>query len=242
MSIVYDYEVAPEHDHFVELFERGNALAMESLTPESSSVIDAFPFVLSLPEWFPGAVLKRKAVVSKRCATQMITEPFEHARKREAMGSSASAVALDLLRATKDVDDLARLQPLKDMCATAFVAGAETSASTLQWFMLAMLHHPEIQERAHAEIDAVVGSGRLPNFDDRPSLPYIEAILLETLRMYAVAPLGLPYATTTDDIYEDIFIPKGDDSKGMAVVPVDFPSTVHVRIHRGCKHLGNLSQ
>ena len=37
------------------------------------------------------------------------------------MGSSASAVALDLLRATKDVDDLARLQPLKDMCATAFV-------------------------------------------------------------------------------------------------------------------------
>ena len=44
MSIVYDYEVAPEHDHFVELFERGNALAMESLTPESLSVIDAFPF------------------------------------------------------------------------------------------------------------------------------------------------------------------------------------------------------
>ena len=101
MSIVYDYEVAPDRDHFVELFERGNALALESLTPEASSVIGAFPFrkwspfrctgtiklinisVLSLPEWFPGAILKRKAVISKRCATQMISEPFEHARKRE---------------------------------------------------------------------------------------------------------------------------------------------------------------
>ncbi|KAG6370811.1 hypothetical protein JVT61DRAFT_11022 [Boletus reticuloceps] len=44
MSIVYDYDVAPEHDHLVELFERGNTLALESLTPEASSIIDAFPF------------------------------------------------------------------------------------------------------------------------------------------------------------------------------------------------------
>ena len=39
--------------------------------------------VLSLPEWFPGAGLKRNAVVSRHCATQMIAEPFEYARKRE---------------------------------------------------------------------------------------------------------------------------------------------------------------
>ena len=49
MSIVYDYEVAPDRDHFVELFERGNALAMESLTPEASSIIDAFPFGMWSP-------------------------------------------------------------------------------------------------------------------------------------------------------------------------------------------------
>ncbi|KAF8558411.1 cytochrome P450 [Imleria badia] len=204
MSIVYDYEVALDHDHLVELFERGNTLALENLTPEAS----AFSFLLNLPEWFPGAVMRRKAVVSKRCATQMITEPFEHARKREAMGSSASAMAVDLLRGTGD-DDLSRLQLLRDTCATAFVAGAETTASTLQCFMLAMLQHPEVQERAQAEIDAVVGSDRLPNFDDRPNLPYVEAIWLETLRLYAVGPLGIPHATTADDIYEDIFIPKG---------------------------------
>ena len=53
-----------------------------------------------------------------------------------------------------------------------------------------MLQHPEVQERAHAEIEAVVGPDRLPNFDDRPNLPYIEAVLLEMLRLYPVVPLG----------------------------------------------------
>ncbi|KAG8213046.1 cytochrome P450 [Butyriboletus roseoflavus] len=211
MSIVYDYEVASNHDHLVELFERGNALAMESLTPETASIIDAFPFLLSLPEWFPGSFFRRKAVVSRDCATQMIAEPFDYATssEHEATGSGASTVALDLLKNTKDVDDPSQLQLLKDTCATAFVAGAETTASTLQCFMFAMLQHPEVQERAQAEIDMVVGTNRLPNFDDRPNLPYIEATFMETLRMYPVVPLAIPHGTTDDDIYEDVFIPKG---------------------------------
>lgn len=56
--------------------------------------------------------------------------------------------------------------------------------------MFAMLQHPEVQERARAELDVVVGRNRLPNFDDRPNLPYIQATLMETLRMYPVVPLG----------------------------------------------------
>lgn len=49
MSVVYDYEVVPDHDPLVGLFERGNALAIESLTPETASIIDAFPF----RKWYP---------------------------------------------------------------------------------------------------------------------------------------------------------------------------------------------
>jgi phospholipid N-methyltransferase len=42
-----------------------------------------------------------------------------------------------------------------------------------------MVLNPEVQKRAQEEIDAVVGGDRLPNFDDRPSLPYIEAVFRE---------------------------------------------------------------
>jgi len=45
-----------------------------------------------------------------------------------------------------------------------------------------MILHPEAQKRAQAEIDAVVGTGRLPNFDDRKSLPYVEALFREVDR------------------------------------------------------------
>ena len=53
-----------------------------------------------------------------------------------------------------------------------------------------MALYPEVQKKAQAEIDAVVGPNRLPDFQDRPSLPYINAVLKESLRWNLVAPLG----------------------------------------------------
>lgn len=53
-----------------------------------------------------------------------------------------------------------------------------------------MILHPEIQKTAQAELDAVVGPDRLPTFDDRPALPYLEAILREVERMYPVVSPG----------------------------------------------------
>ncbi|KAG9318156.1 cytochrome P450 [Chiua virens] len=108
------------------------------------------------------------------------------------MGSSASAVALDLLKRNKNINDPSQLQLIKDTCATAFVAGAETTTTALKCFILAMVQHPEAQARAQAEIDAVVGRTRLPNFDDRANLSYIEAVIMETLRVYTINPLGKP--------------------------------------------------
>jgi cytochrome P450 len=59
-------------------------------------------------------------------------------------------------------------------------------------FLLAMLLHPEAQAKAQAEIDRVVGKDRLPDFYDRPALPYLDAVFRETLRWYPVLPL-CPY-------------------------------------------------
>ena len=53
-----------------------------------------------------------------------------------------------------------------------------------------MALYPEIQKKAQAEIDAVVGPYRLPDFYDRPSLPYINAIVKESSRWNAVVPFG----------------------------------------------------
>ena len=52
----------------------------------------------------------------------------------------------------------------------------------LSQFILLMVHYPEVQKRAQKELDAVLGPHKLPTHEDRPHLPYIDAILKETLR------------------------------------------------------------
>lgn len=56
--------------------------------------------------------------------------------------------------------------------------------------LLLLAMHPDIQKRAQDEIDKVVGPERLPNFDDRDELVYLNAVLKEVSRMYQVTPLG----------------------------------------------------
>ncbi|KAH8979058.1 cytochrome P450 [Lactarius hatsudake] len=88
-------------------------------------------------------------------------------------------------------------------------AGGETTSNTLHWWLLALLVHPEVQIRAHAELDEVVGYARPPTFADLPSLPYIRAMVKEALRWSPATPLGVPHASSADDWYEGMFIPKG---------------------------------
>ena len=56
-----------------------------------------------------------------------------------------------------------------------------------------MILYPEVQRKAQAEIDQVVGSSRLPDYSDRDALPYVLAVLKEVLRWHPVAPLSVFY-------------------------------------------------
>jgi cytochrome P450 len=62
-----------------------------------------------------------------------------------------------------------------------------------QHFFLAMLEHPEYMKRAQAELDGVLGPGpaRFPTFEDRPHLPFLDALFSETLRWGVIVPLGV---------------------------------------------------
>ncbi|KIJ06351.1 hypothetical protein PAXINDRAFT_92124, partial [Paxillus involutus ATCC 200175] len=83
------------------------------------------------------------------------------------------------------------------------------TSATVMIFTLAMVKNPHVWKRAQAEIDAVLGMDRLPDFEDRPFLPYVEAVLRETQRWQPVLCLAVPHATTSSDIYKGFYIPKG---------------------------------
>lgn len=77
-----------------------------------------------------------------------------------------------------------------------------------------MILNPYIQRRAQAELDTVIGppdspSFRLPTFKDRSQLPYIEALIKESLRWHPSAPSGAPHVSMEEDEYRGWRIPKG---------------------------------
>lgn len=65
----------------------------------------------------------------------------------------------------------------------------QSVASTLV-FIMAMVMYPEVQTKAQAEIDAILGGVRLPEMTDRDSMPYMRSIVKEVFRWKTVVPLG----------------------------------------------------
>ena len=77
-----------------------------------------------------------------------------------------------------------------DLLLTPIVNPIIETVSSMTSLFLALVLFPRAQKRAQAELDAVVGRDRLPTFDDRPRLPYIEAFSKELMRWLMVAPIG----------------------------------------------------
>ncbi len=72
-----------------------------------------------------------------------------------------------------------------------------------------MASYREVQAKAQAELDAVVGPSRLPEYSDQGSLPYINALVKELLRWRSVVPTCVPHRSIEDDEYNGYLIPKG---------------------------------
>ncbi|XP_069701146.1 methyl farnesoate epoxidase-like isoform X2 [Periplaneta americana] len=94
------------------------------------------------------------------------------------------------------------------VCMDFFIAGVLTTSTTLDFLFATMLRHPDAQRRVQAELDSVVGRDRLPDFSDRPNLPYVEAVLLEVQRLYLVTPIIGPRRVTKNTTLYGYDIPK----------------------------------
>jgi hypothetical protein len=214
MSTIYDYEPSARDDPLVRMMEHTVAVGLEMTTPEKATLLQLFPFLLKLPDWCWGSSIKRDAQISTDHMNKIRDLPFQSAQQHMAENSflgQSSMIAENLQRMEKQ--DEASKPMFEVALKTAAVAGVmgsyETTSSTLMVFALAMVLYPDVQRRAQAEIDSVIGRDRLPTFDDRSSLPYVESVLRETFRWHPILPLGVPHATSSDDTYEGFFIPKG---------------------------------
>jgi cytochrome P450 len=169
-----------------------------------------FRRLMVTPKWLP-TKMNRDA----NRAVRQLTEIIDRIIQRRRNSNEDTGDLLSMLLHAQD-DDGSRMtdQQLRDEALTLFLAGHETTASTLSWTWWLLAQHPRVEERLHAELDSVLHC-RTPTLDDLPRLTYASHILSESLRLYppawAVARLAVE-----DHELGGYFVPKGT---GIAAIP-----------------------
>ncbi|XP_078103060.1 cytochrome P450 2F3-like [Sander vitreus] len=89
-----------------------------------------------------------------------------------------------------------------------YLAGTETTSSTLRFGLSVLIKYPKIQEKMQQEIDTVIEKERLPYMEDRKSLPFTDAVLHEIQRLLDIVPMSIPHYALQDISFRGYTIPK----------------------------------
>ncbi|XP_006459514.1 hypothetical protein AGABI2DRAFT_201852 [Agaricus bisporus var. bisporus H97] len=205
LSMVYGLPVKTRHDRLVQFSEK-TFTDLAAVAAPGRYLVNIIPQLRYLPDWFPGTGFKKDARDILREVKILREEPYQATlnamvRSRVLQHCFVSE-NVEKLRDAPDSDE--RIDDVKNLST----AGFETSVGVMMTFVLAMLKNREAQRQAQIEIDSVLGHERLPTFSDLSDLPYLSAVVKEVLRWNPIGPVGVPHATTDEDVYDGYYIPK----------------------------------
>ncbi|RDX53565.1 cytochrome P450 [Lentinus brumalis] len=208
VKVVYGLELVetdPEAARIEKMLE-----GLQALTP-GKYLVEFLPFLQHVPGWVPGTGFQRELGAWRDATVGTKEGLFKKAMEGIDKGIQTHSVVGELVEGrgvfVQDENDLTVQEIPKSVGNVAVEGGADTTFSSLQTFFLALSLNPEVQRKAQAQLDAIVGPGRLPEHADRSNLPYITAIVKECLRWHPVLPFGVPHLTTQDIEYRGYFIP-----------------------------------
>ncbi|KAG7451644.1 cytochrome P450 [Guyanagaster necrorhizus] len=168
------------------------------LEPGAHPPVDMVPFLKYIPgNW--------KQICAKMKASQEgLYGGLIDACARRVESGMRNGCFLEEVRENKDVDR----GLLRGMCSALMEGGSDSTSIYLQSFVLMLVAHPDVQVKARAEIDSVVGLDRLPDIEDMDNLPYVSAVIKEVLRLRPITALGAPHYSTQPEIIDGYMIPK----------------------------------
>ncbi|KAK7503047.1 hypothetical protein BaRGS_00005673, partial [Batillaria attramentaria] len=109
---------------------------------------------------------------------------------------------------TRETHDYINEKNLPKVVLDLFGAGTETTSNAIRWTVAYFLHHPHVQDKCYQEIVNVIGTDRKPEMTDRQEMTYLEATIMEVLRIADIVPMSLPHATSCDVTLAGYTVPK----------------------------------
>ncbi|KAL4571643.1 hypothetical protein LXL04_018406 [Taraxacum kok-saghyz] len=154
-----------------------------------------------------GKRLKEIHPLYDKLIERIICEHEEERRKRKDKEEVKDLLDI-LLNVSEDnsMEMKVSRENIKAFILNLFVAGSDSSALTIEWGLAELINHPRVMKKAIEEIDRVIGKSRCLEESDISNLPYLQAIVKETLRLHPAAPI-IPRTSTEDCIVGGYHIP-----------------------------------
>nr|ASY08116.1 iridoid oxidase [Nothapodytes nimmoniana]QNS29992.1 cytochrome P450 [Nothapodytes nimmoniana] len=190
-----------------EFFDSMNVILELAGTP---NVADFLPFL----KWVDPLGMKRR-MVKNMTKTMRISSKFvqERLNQRKSGNLREKKDFLDVLLEYegdgKDGPNMFSEKNVNIVIMEMFFAGSETTSISIEWGFAELLRNPNAFNKVREEIDRVVGLDRKVEESDMDNLPYLQAVVKETLRLHPALPLLLPRNTMEDTNYMGYLIPKG---------------------------------
>jgi len=209
ISVTYGIDVLPKNDPYIATAENAIQPLFVAAIP-GTFLVDTFPWLKYVPDWMPFAGFKRKAKEWRKLAMAMVENPYKAGKEKIERGHITPSFLAYSLAAMDENHDIAyQEEVIKNTAGALYTAGSDTTISAVASCVLGLILHPDVLKKAQAEIDAVVGLNQLPDFDDFDSLPFITAIVKETMRWRDIVPIAVPHLLTVDDVYKGYRLPAG---------------------------------
>ncbi|XP_045110042.1 cytochrome P450 2C31-like [Portunus trituberculatus] len=170
------------------------------------SPVHHIPHILKIFEFIP---LLRHLLSGIKDISSFLKSEIKEFLANEELRSGENLTAFYLKEIEKKENNNFNMDQLAGLIFDMFVAGMETTSSTLTTAIYLMTQHPHVQCQVQQELDKVVGRERLPSFLDMERLPYVQATIHEVQRVFNLLKFSLPHEANQDCKLGGYDIPKG---------------------------------
>ncbi|KAM4772430.1 cytochrome P450 2K4-like [Rhinophrynus dorsalis] len=205
VSILLGHRFEYDNPTFLRLMK----LIDEGLMHIASPMIMLYNLCPSIMEWVPGShkTVRKNAEELK----QFVKETFAKSKDQLDVNDQRNFIDTFLFKQQEEKSSSELYfhdDNLIMIVIDLFVAGMETTSTTLRWGLLLMMKYSEIQKNVQNEIERVIGSAQ-PKSEHRKEMPYTDAVIHEIQRFSNILPSNLPHATAQDVTFRGYFLPKG---------------------------------